>query len=116
MLPKYILNDVRQILYTTYATRDYELENSIIRPIYEMVFHYRASEVLKQKNTSFVKVVDTLSGQMSDKVNHPSHYGSEDNPYEAIKVIEAWGLGFCDGNAVKYLCRWKQKGGVEDLK
>lgn len=25
-----------------------------------------------------------------DSVNHPSHYGGADNPYEAIKVIEAW--------------------------
>lgn len=31
---------------------------------------------------------------MSDAVNHPAHYGGEDNPYEAIKVIEAWKLGF----------------------
>lgn len=30
-------------------------------------------------------------------VDHPAHYGGKDNPYEAIKVIEAWGLGFCLG-------------------
>ena len=23
--------------------------------------------------------------------NHASYYGGEDNPYECIKVIEAWG-------------------------
>ena len=28
--------------------------------------------------------------QKSDSVNHPSHYGGEDNPYEVIKVCEAW--------------------------
>lgn len=38
-------------------------------------------------------------------VDHPAHYGGADNPYEAIKVIEAWALGFCLGNAVKYICR-----------
>jgi len=27
------------------------------------------------------------------KIDHPTHYGGEDNPYEAIKVIMAWGLG-----------------------
>jgi hypothetical protein len=30
-------------------------------------------------------------------------------------VTARFGLGFFDGNAVKYLLRWKDKGGVEDL-
>lgn len=42
-------------------------------------------------------------------VDHPAHYGGESNPYEAIKVIEAWGLGFCLGNAVKYISRAGKK-------
>lgn len=46
----------------------------------------------------------------NDKVNHPKHYGGEDNPYEAIKVIEAWELGFNLGNAVKYISRAGKKG------
>ena len=50
-------------------------------------------------------------------VDHPSHYGGAENPYEAIKVIEAWGLGFCLGNAVKYIARHEHKGApLEDLK
>ena len=54
---------------------------------------------------------------MSDAVNHPAHYGGADNPYEAIKVIEAWHLGFCLGNTVKYIARAERKGAtVEDLK
>ena len=54
---------------------------------------------------------------MSDPVNHPSHYGGENNPYEAIKVIEAWGLGFNLGNTAKYIARAAHKGRrVEDLK
>jgi hypothetical protein len=42
-------------------------------------------------------------------VNHPQHYGGKDNPYEAIKVIEAWNLGFCLGNTVKYISRAGKK-------
>ena len=42
---------------------------------------------------------------MSEQVNHPKHYGGEDNPYEAIKVIEAWDLSFCLGNTIKYIAR-----------
>lgn len=55
---------------------------------------------------------------MSDNVNHPVHYGGADNPYEAIKVIEAWKLNFHVGNAVKYLSRLGKKEGStvqEDL-
>lgn len=49
-------------------------------------------------------------------VNHPPHYGGADNAYEAIKVIEAWGLGFCLGNALKYIARAGKKGdALEDL-
>lgn len=54
---------------------------------------------------------------MSDAVDHPAHYGGADNPYEAIKVIEAWSLGFNLGNTVKYISRAGKKGAaVEDLK
>lgn len=52
-----------------------------------------------------------------EAVDHPQHYGGADNPYEAIKVIRAWGLGFSLGNAVKYICRAEHKERtVEDLK
>ncbi len=51
-----------------------------------------------------------------EQVNHPAHYGGKDNPYEAIKVIEAWDLGFHLGNAVKYISRAGKKGALlEDL-
>lgn len=54
----------------------------------------------------------------SERVNHPSHYGG-DTIYEAIKVIEAWDLGFCLGNTVKYIARAGKKNHaneIEDLK
>ena len=47
---------------------------------------------------------------MQEQVNHPSHYGGKDNPYEAIKVIDAWNLDFCLGNVVKYISRAGKKG------
>lgn len=55
---------------------------------------------------------------MAEAVNNPAHYGGADNPYEAIKVIEAWSLGFCLGNTVKYISRCGKKDGnsmVQDL-
>jgi len=55
---------------------------------------------------------------MKETVNHPAHYGGADNPYEVLKVIHAWGLGFDLGNAVKYIARAGKKDPaklVEDL-
>jgi hypothetical protein len=46
----------------------------------------------------------------SDIINHPPHYTYAGDTYECINVIEAWGLGFCLGNAVKYICRAGRKG------
>lgn len=53
-------------------------------------------------------------------VSHPSHYMS-DSGLETINVIEAFtkdltGIEAYDtGNVIKYICRWKNKGGVQDL-
>lgn len=57
----------------------------------------------------------------NDIVNHPSHYQSETG-MEVIDVIEAFtfdlkGIEATDtGNILKYMCRWKGKNGLEDLK
>jgi predicted O-methyltransferase YrrM len=56
---------------------------------------------------------------IKEHVNHPLHYGGENNPYEAIKVIDAWDLGFALGNTVKYISRAGKKNKekeLEDLK
>lgn len=56
---------------------------------------------------------------MMENVNHPFHYGGKENLYEAIKVIDAWNLGFSLGNTVKYISRAGKKDKskeIEDLK
>ena len=45
----------------------------------------------------------------NNMVNHPNHYGGSENPYEAIKVIEAWNLDFLLGNSIKYISRAGKK-------
>jgi len=40
-----------------------------------------------------------------EQVDHPTHYGGKDDPYEACKVIEAWGLGWHLGDVLKYIRR-----------
>ncbi len=43
-----------------------------------------------------------------------SHY--KDMPIQPATFILRNGIGFHEGSAIKYLCRWRKKGGVEDLK
>ena len=57
---------------------------------------------------------------MSDNVNHPSHYTQ--GGIECIEALEAATVNLkgieavCTANAIKYLWRWKEKSGKEDLK
>lgn len=43
-----------------------------------------------------------------------SHY--KDLPIQPVEFIERNNLGFCAGNVIKYVCRYKNKNGIEDLK
>ena len=57
---------------------------------------------------------------MTDAVNHPPHYTA--GGVECIDALEAATVGLtgieavCTANAIKYLWRWKRKGGTEDLR
>ena len=61
------------------------------------------------------------NSNIKEMVNGPQHYGGADNPYEVIKVCEAWGLDK-DAylfNVVKYVARAGKKDPqkeLEDLK
>lgn len=56
-----------------------------------------------------------------DMVSHPPHYQSSTG-LEVIDVVKAFtadlvGIEATDtGNVIKYICRWKHKNGIEDLK
>lgn len=50
-------------------------------------------------------------------VEHPRHYNK--GQYETIEIIEdqGWAVGFCCGNAIKYITRHQHKrNAIEDLK
>lgn len=55
------------------------------------------------------------------RVAHPAHYQTS-NGLETIDVMEAFTedmAGYeavCTSNVLKYICRWKKKNGIEDLK
>ena len=55
---------------------------------------------------------------MSDNVNHPNHYA--DKKIEVIDYIKDTlsldgFVDYCIGNVIKYVSRWRKKGGIEDL-
>lgn len=62
-----------------------------------------------------------LGVENKSAISHPSHYQSETG-MEVIDVIEAFTFdldgieAFNTGNIIKYICRWKKKNGIEDLK
>lgn len=53
---------------------------------------------------------------MKEEQVRPSHYGGNENPFEPIKIIEHYDLGFNLGNVLKYILRHKKKDGLKDLK
>ena len=44
----------------------------------------------------------------------PTHYRR--GKIEVFDFIQDQGLSFPEGNIIKYICRWREKGGLEDLK
>ena len=59
--------------------------------------------------------MEDISGwTIKEMVNHPEHY--KGNKFEVIDIIEDYDLGFCMGNAIKYLLRaGKKDDEIQDL-
>jgi hypothetical protein len=55
-----------------------------------------------------------LTTSALDKQESGSHY--KDKGIQPIVYIHANNLGFCEGNVVKYVTRWRDKGGEADLR
>lgn len=60
-----------------------------------------------------------IPSSANDTVNHPSHYTQ--NGIECIEAIRASMSdadfeGYCKGNCLKYIWRYKLKNGIEDLR
>ena len=81
-------------------------------------------EMRSTANETMKKITQAVKSKEEDlvyieNVNHPTHYNTGE--VECIDAIQSCmcGLngfeGFCVGNAIKYLWRWKHKGGVDDL-
>ncbi len=50
-----------------------------------------------------------VSSNVSSTLSRPAHYGGENNPFEAIKIIHHYNLNFNLGNIIKYTLRCGKK-------
>ena len=50
-----------------------------------------------------------VPSKVSSTLSRPAHYGGEDNPFEAIKIIHHYNLNFNLGNIIKYTLRCGKK-------
>ena len=90
----------------------------------EDCYHFLIAEGIigkpEQPEINFVKAERNDEVEpTNDAVQHPSHYTH--GGIECIDAIRAsmTADGFCDyckGNIIKYIWRWRDKGGVEDLR
>ncbi|MFW0772504.1 DUF3310 domain-containing protein [Paenarthrobacter nitroguajacolicus] len=84
------------------SIRGYKLPFGVIFDTSDTVIHFGTQELILAEHPT---VAD-------DPVNHPAHYGGADDPYEVIKVAEAWGFDK-DAylfNVLKYIARAGKKG------
>lgn len=69
---------------------------------------------MPEQKTSLMRTTQIKNIDAKDIQIGGTHY--KDMPFQPIEFIQANKLGFCEGNAIKYICRWRSKNGIEDLK
>ena len=83
-------------------------------------YHNHIASLYKEKAMNADNNIDAnaaVSGDINNSIR-PSHYWSQ-NP--DVPPIQMWdyalsqNLGFFEGNIIKYVSRWRNKGGVQDL-
>lgn len=83
-------------------------------------FSLSADNSIQFTNHALAYALKSQEDTKPDMVNHPPHYNV--NGFEAIDIIKAFTEGLTGiqavdtGNAIKYILRWHNKNGVEDLK
>lgn len=126
------------VLHTVYRAEYHEGRGCVLfigtpdagRPYMAVVFPYKGDEwtAWYGEGKHFTRVVSAMEEAVSEEkevapkkkemVDHPDHYGGKDNPYEVIKVIEAWSVQwvqfpqviFSLASAMKYMGRVGKKG------
>lgn len=82
--------------------KEYEIYES--KPKFYIVENDKGSKMYFFGQNTVFKLLEE-----KDAVNHPSHYGGENNPLEVINIIEHYDLNFNLGNVIKYCLRAGKK-------
>lgn len=77
--------------------------------------YYIKNDIGWEKEWYYYDLFEIVEDYVSDYTTaiDPKHYQLPIEPKDFIIKNE---LGFCEGNVIKYICRYKQKNGIEDLK
>lgn len=79
------------------------------------VYTENIMEKIKNEVDRIVELFDekpeltSISSNVSSTLSRPAHYGGENNPFEAIKIIHHYNLNFNLGNIIKYTLRCGKK-------
>ncbi len=71
--------------------------------------------MLTKEDINTYKTENPFQPKANDKQYGGDHYKKYGN-LQPWDVITAWNLGYLDGTALKYIARWKDKNGIEDLR
>ena len=110
--------------------KKYDRDTSEFTDQYSCIFHKMSDDMLnkcynwyKELNPAACENAESKCYDKEsnvDMVNHPSHYTQ--GGIECIDCIKSATVGkvgieaFCVGNAIKYLFRYEEKNGIEDVK
>lgn len=114
--------------FSDFSYELYSVYPLVEKPDWEKVINYHNEKIAQSLGVTVPEFVALMSRvpvkkteltgdivtDVMNAVNHPAHYGG-DVTYEAIKVIQAWGLGFELGNTVKYISRAGKKSSADEL-
>lgn len=62
----------------------------------------------REKESALIASKSALDTQVAG-----AHY--KNRAIQPVEYIHANGLGFCEGSVIKYVTRWRDKGGIADL-
>lgn len=80
----------------------------------KLISHNKIVKDKPMEGTVLPQAPKNVSNQDAmDKQVGGNHYQL---PIQPIEYILANGLGYCEANVVKYVSRWRNKGGIQDLK
>jgi len=93
----------------------------VTRSIGSDSYPYTILDILDVKGKTILKIHKRAGGRMRDVALRVNDHQVGGSHYKSLKIqpieyIMANNLGYCEGNIIKYITRWRAKGGIEDLR